>query len=477
VSATGWVSAVTGKRLLGPIALRLSAAFLVVAVAAIGVLATLTILAAKTQVTNLVAREQRADAASAAVALADAYLHAGGWGDANLAPAAAVAAQGQATLVVTDPVGVIVAAPNDTLGQMMANMHGVASVTGARGAPVDAPVVVAGRTVGVAHLRFLASGLPAPDRAVRDALLRTAATGTAVAVAVALLVAVFVAYRFTRPLVAFADAAERLASGDHTARVGKRQAPGELGALASSFDRMADALETEDRLRRNQVADIAHELRTPLTILRGQTEAMIDGVIEPTEPALESLHHEVLRLSRLVGDFETLAAAEAAGLELRCSPVDLAVIAQTSADLLRPAAAESGLELIVDAQRADAEGDPGRLQQIAVNLLANAIKFSAPGGRINVRTWAGPGRVSLEVSDTGPGIPDDDLGHVFERFWRGRQAHATQGSGIGLAVASELAAAHRGTLIASNNPAGGAHFVLELPGRADAGRMVNAPSR
>jgi two-component system, OmpR family, sensor histidine kinase BaeS len=468
---------VTGRRLLGPLALRLAAAFLAVAVAAIGVLAALTILAARTQVSDLVAHEQRADASSAAATLADAYLHAGGWRAANLAPAAAVAAQAQATLVVTNPVGVVIAAPNDALGQMMAAMHGVASVTEPRGAPVDSPVVVAGRTVGVAHLRFPTSGLPAPERAVRDALWRTAVTGTAIAVAVALLVAVLVAYRVTRPLVALTDAAERLAGGDRGARAGHRQAPGELGVLASSFDRMAGALQTEDRLRRILVADVAHELRTPLTILRGQTEAMIDGVIEPTGPALASLHDEVLRLGRVVGDLETLAAAEAAGLALQFSPVDLASIATNAVDLLQPAAADAGLELLVDAQPANAEGDPGRLQQIAVNLLANAVKFSTPGGRITVRTWAEHSRVNLEVADTGPGIPDDELGHVFERFWRGRQAQATEGSGIGLAVASELAAAHRGTLIAANTPKGGARFVLNLPGRAAVDRAVIAQGR
>lgn len=449
--------------LLGPLGLRLAAAFLAVAVVAVGVLAALTIFAAGSEVNSFVAREQRADAQAAAVALADAFTHAGGWDGADLSPAGALAAKDLATLVVANPDGQIIAAPTDAMAGMMAAMHGVSSVAVTRGAPVTEPVTVAGQTVGYAQLRFPSVGLPAPERQVRNALWRTAVVGTALAAFAALIVALFVAGRVTRPLVAVTAAAERLSAGDRAARSGHAAAPGELGVLAASFDRMAENLEREDTLRRNLVTDVAHELRTPLTILRVQTDALLDGVSEASPETFESLRDEVDRITRVVGDLETLAAAEAATLDLHLETVDLAQIAVGAADAIQPSAEAAALTVEVDTSTAIADGDPGRLHQIAMNFLTNAVKFTPNTGRISVRTWADTSGAHLQVSDTGPGIPEAELPHVFERFWRGHAAQAVSGSGVGLAVAAELAAAHHGRVEAANGPKGGAAFTLTLP--------------
>lgn len=137
----------------------------------------------------------------------------------------------------------------------------------------------------------------------------------------------------------------------------------------------------EDRLRRNLVADVAHELRTPLTVLQGTTEALLDGIDQPTPKVLGSLNDEVTRLRRLVSDLEALAAAEAAGLRLDTTSVDLTDIALASADLLRPLADDRHLTLTLHTAPAVVAGDRTRLQQIVINLIANAIKFTPPGGR------------------------------------------------------------------------------------------------
>lgn len=452
----------TTDRRLGPLALRLAAAFLTVAIAAVAVLATLIVTAADSETGALLARQHRDAAAAAASAAASAYQRAGGWSGADLAAAGAVAASAQARLVVTSSDGGLVAAPTEQLAQMMADMHGVAAVGEPRGDPVTANVGVAGQTVGSVTLTFPLSH-DTPAHHLRAALWRTVVAGTALAAAVALAVAIFVARRLTRPLVALTAAAGRLATGDRTARADV-DAPGELGTLAATFDEMAARLETEDRLRRQLVTDVAHELRTPLAILQGETEALLDGVTTPGTTAFESLHAEVSRLSRLVVDLETLAAADAARLSLHTQPVDLAHVAARAVATIRGAAADAALTIDEDLAAAPTHGDPDRLHQVALNLLANAVKFTPAGGRLTVRTATGDHRAVLEVSDTGPGLPGDEAARVFDRFWQGSAGKTAGGSGIGLAVAAGIVEAHSGTL-AARDTGRGAAFRLELPTR------------
>lgn len=449
------------RPLLGPLGVRLALAFLTVALAAIAVFAALTMLSARHEASGLTDRQRETDLAATAIAASEAYQQADGWTAADLAGAAAVAARSQATLTIVDANGDVIAAPTDALASMMMQMHGLASVDTPRGDPVSAAVVVDGQPVGAVMLRFPTQSLEA-ERHVRDALARTAILGVLIAGAVALVVAVYVSVRVTRPVTALTTAAGDLAAGRRDTRV-DTDGPGELRTLAEAFNGMADNLDREDRLRRNLVADVAHELRTPLAILQGSTEALLDGVDQPTPEALGSLNDEVTRLRRLVGDLETLAAAEAVGLRPRTDHVDLAAVATSAADLLRPLADDRGTALTVDARSATVTGDADRLHQIAVNLIANAVKFTPAGGAVRVTTESDATSARLEVADNGPGIPEHELPHVFERFWRGANGDKASGSGIGLAVVSELVAAHHGTVTAEHNPGGGACFVVTLP--------------
>lgn len=453
----------TGSRVLSPLGLRLAAAFVVVAVAAVAVLAALTLLSARDEVSSLVGEVHEDDAAAAAAAAGRAYERAGGWEHADLTSAAAVAARGQATLTVRGARDDVVTAHAHEAAEIMARMHGVAVAEVTRGEPVIAAVLVDGRQVGTVELRFPTSHLPTPERQIRDALSRNALLGAALAIVSAMAVAVFVARRVSRPINALTAAAADLESGRRDVRVDLSDAPGELGALAATFDRMAAAVAREDQLRRRLVADVAHEVRTPLTILRATTEALVDRVAEPDERTLASLHEEVLRLTQLVGDLETLAAADAAGLHLDRHDVDLAAIAAAVVELAAPAAEAAGLELVAHLSQAPADADEARLRQVLTTLAANAIAYTPAGGTISVRTGTAEGQAFLEVADTGTGITADDIPHVFERFYRGSAARGTTGSGIGLAVAHELVAAHGGTIEATNGPEGGAVFTVRLP--------------
>lgn len=458
----------TRRRLPSSLAVRLAAAFVSVAVAAVAVLAVLTLTSARRGVSTLVADVHAQDATTAAAAAASSYDSAGGWEGADLTSAAAIAARGQATLTLRDTSGRVLAAPADEAAEMMASMHGVAILDVDRDAPVTAAVVVDGRTVGSVELRFPSSHLPTPERQIRDALTRNALLGTGLAILSAVGVAVFVARRVSRPIAALTTAAAQVAAGDRDVRVDLGDAPGELGTLAATFDRMAAAVAREDRLRRQLVADVAHEVRTPLTILRGTTEALVDGVVAPDEATLASLHEEVLRLAQLVSDLETLAAADAAGLSLELAPVDLAAVAARVVDLARPAADAAGLTLTTAFEAALAVADDRRLHQVVTTLLANSFAYTPAGGEVTVRTGTDGDHAFLEVVDSGPGIAPADLPHVFERFYRGAATSSVPGSGIGLAIARELVDAHGGSIDAANDPGGGARFTMRLPRPAGA---------
>jgi two-component system sensor histidine kinase BaeS len=453
----------TSRRVLSPLGVRIAVAFVAVAVAAIAVFAGLTLVSANDEVSDLVVETHRQDARAAASAAAQAYENADGWEDADLTSAAAIAARGQAELTVIDADGKVLAAPASEAAEMMARMHGLDILEVTRDEPVEHPVVAAGTQVGTVELRFPSSHLPAPEREIRHALVRNAWLGAALSVTAAIAVAVAVARLVSRPINALTTAAEQLEAGRRDVRVDLDDAPGELGVLAAAFDRMAAAVDDEDRLRRQLVADVAHEVRTPLSILQGTTEALVDGVLPPDPATLASLHNEVLRLSALVGDLETLAAADAAGLHLDLDHVDLADEVGTVVAGAEASAAAANLTVDVSLERAPIVGDPRRLRQLATTLVANALAYTPPGGTIRISTRTTRDHVLLEVADSGPGIDPDDLPRIFDRFYRGTRTSDSSGSGIGLAIAQELATAHGGTVTAANRATGGAVFCVELP--------------
>jgi signal transduction histidine kinase len=228
---------------------------------------------------------------------------------------------------------------------------------------------------------------------------------------------------------------------------------------------MADTLDYQDKIRRDVVASVAHELRTPVAVLQAGHEALLDGVIEPSPAELGSLRDEVLRLARMVDDLQTLAAADAAVLQLTHEPSDLADIAGSAADSLarRFETAEVALERRLAS--APVVADQRWMHQVVTNLLGNALKFTPAGGTVTIRTSLDSHNAVLEVADTGIGIPADELPRIFDRFWRGQAAAPTSGSGVGLAVAAELAQAHGGTLAAASEPGEGTRLTLTLPAR------------
>jgi signal transduction histidine kinase len=433
----------------GTLGLRLALAFVTVALVAVALLAGLTAAFAAADVSTL-ANRQRAELASAiAVAAGAVYDRNDTWSGADLSAVFDLATRTGAAVEI-----------RDQSGQLISSSNGFAA---ARGPQLSLPVMADSHRVGTAVVRSTGSGLNAADRVLKTALLRAIAGAAGLAALLALITGLAVSRRITRPVTRLIAATRAMAGGDRTARVGDIQAPGELRELAAAFDQMADTLDRQEQIRRNLVADVAHELRTPIAILQAGHEALLDGVAEPTPAELGSLRDEVLRLARMVGDLQTLAAADAAALNLVRSRCDLADLAATAADSLARRFEAAGITLDRQLTASPVLADAHWLHQVITNLLTNALKFTPAGGRVTISTGLSKGEARLQVTDTGAGIPADDLPRIFDRFWRGRQASQISGSGIGLAVAAELAQAHGGRLAASSEPGHGTQMTLSLP--------------
>jgi len=297
---------------------------------------------------------------------------------------------------------------------------------------------------------------------VRAALLAAALA----ALAVALVVGGLLFRSIIHPLRQLTQASQAIARGDLSARAPIRGTD-EVAQLAHAFNRMAESLARAQEARRNQTADLAHELRTPLTVLQGTLEAMVDGVYPPDRENLLAALAQVRTLSRLVEDLRLLSQADAGELTLHKAPLDLGGFLEEVVEAHRSAAQERRISLVLERPAAIplVLADRDRLAQVMGNLLSNALRHTLPEGRITVRLTDRGRDVVVAVADNGPGVPPEDLPHLFERFWRrdpSRQ-RATGGSGLGLSIARHIVEAHGGHIWAEPTPGSGLTVAFALP--------------
>jgi len=256
--------------------------------------------------------------------------------------------------------------------------------------------------------------------------------------------------RLVTPLDDLLKGADRVGQGDYSVRVPEK-GPREVRSLARAFNDMASRLHVTDEQRRQLLADVTHELRTPLTVVQGNLEGMLDGVYPANEENLRSLLEETNVLSGLVEDLRTLTLAESGALLLRKEATDLTMLVRETVSSFKTQSDKTGISLKVETEDnlPLLELDPGRIRQVLSNLMANSLRYTPAGGTITIRYHQENGRAFLEVQDTGPGIPPDELPHVFERFYRSTDSG---GMGLGLAIARHLVEAHGGKIIAESVP-------------------------
>lgn len=294
----------------------------------------------------------------------------------------------------------------------------------------------------------------------------TAALGVALAagVAASAVAAVFVSRRLLRPVSRMGDAVRSMAEGHYDRRVPEPRET-ELALLAADVNELSATLEaTEDR-RARLVSDLSHELRTPITALDGFLEGLSDGVFTADAATIEAMRSETRRMQRLARDLGALSRSAEEAFDLDREPADLGVIASAAARAVRAAATTRDVEVAVaDLPPMPVDVDVDRMGQVFTNLLANAVRHAAAGGRVDVTGSAAGGVAAVTVTDDGDGITPEDLPRVFDRFYRGAGHEPAGGAGIGLTIARGLARAHGGDVTAASDGAGrGASFTVTVP--------------
>jgi len=281
------------------------------------------------------------------------------------------------------------------------------------------------------------------------------------------LIGSFTFRRFGRPMSEIFSAIDSISEGDLSVRVSENY-PRQFGQLARRFNHMISELERAEQQRRNLTADIAHELRTPLHIIQGNLEGIIDGVYQPTPEHINNTLDETQLLARLVNDLQTLSLAEAGQLPLHPTRFLLADLFTDLTSSFSSSTSSLGITLKTDLPDSSLtlNADYDRLNQVLSNLITNAIQHTPQGGTITFRAESISNGIRLIISDTGTGIPPEDLPFIFDRFWRGDRSRTRQGglhSGLGLAIAKQLVRAHGGIITAESEVGKGTRFVIDLP--------------
>lgn len=340
------------------------------------------------------------------------------------------------------------------------------------GAPVSSgqesefeAIEVNGQVVG--WIGFTPMGQALPPEAER--FLRGQIWSIAVAFAVALIVAAGLAFllarNVSRPVRILGVTIGKLSRGDYQARASVKTGD-EMGVLAGHVNELAGTLEKNRTARQRWVADIAHELRTPVSILKGEVEALRDGIRQADGRMSASLGEEIDQLSTLIDDLQTLALSDAGSLTIKKEPLDLTGLVSQGAELYRERLAKRGISVDLQLEEpVNIKADQNRLRQLIQNLLENTSRYVDENGRVRLTLQQDQGVVSLVLEDSGPGLTEEQRGRLFERFYRveGSRSRATGGTGLGLPICKNIVEAHNGSIRVEPSGLGGLKIEIILP--------------
>jgi len=332
-------------------------------------------------------------------------------------------------------------------------------------------LVQSGRPLGAAEL-------PHIERAFTDAGVASLAIGFMVALVLALLVSWYDHKRLRRPLEQLTVAASHVSTGDYAVRVPKAGFSSELDSVGKAFNDMAHRLDATEETRRRLLADVAHEVRTPIATLTALLEALADDITPWNEETQHLLLLQAERLQRIARDLDAVSRAEEGRLSLVAEPVDISDLVKLAVATAHSRYQAKGVTLEQRSEQIAALVDPQRIAQILGNLLDNALRHTPPGGNVYVNGRRHGGSAVITVTDTGDGLTPEQLGQVFERFYRADLARTRDaaGAGIGLTISRGLAIAHGGSLTATSpGEKLGASFTLKLPLVARTASAASSP--
>jgi len=290
---------------------------------------------------------------------------------------------------------------------------------------------------------------------------------TLIMVVFSLLLAYPLTSHLLRPIKALSAGTDRLIAGAFKTRIVVASGD-ELGRLSEHFNILAMTLEKNEEARRQWVADISHELRTPLAVLRGEVEAMQDGVRKLEPKNIEGLHGEILHLERLVGDLYELSMSDIGALNYKRTAVSPIGILQGALEMYEPRFTAKGLAILPDMLSdfdSSMSGDPDRLQQLFTNLLENSLRYTDAPGRLEIRIAETKERMHITFQDSKPGVGETQLPKLFDRLFRldSSRNRRSGGAGLGLAICKNIVEAHQGSIEAQQSPLGGLKITIDLP--------------
>jgi two-component system sensor histidine kinase BaeS len=444
---------VTWRRPLG-VRAHLLAAMVALALTSVAATALLINRTVDIELARFAERDLQLAADDAAVTAAAARREAGGWTQRSVRALRTVARSRGDTIAL---VGVD--------GRPVDGSPSVARSQAARAA-----VIVHGRLVGTviatptAHAGT-AGAAERMDRQLQGRMDELLLEAGVVAGVLGLLLAFIVALRMARPLERLTDVARQMEEGHIETRAQGSGGGREMTRLAHTMDRLAAALRRQDELRRATAADVTHELRGALVGLVARIETLQDGLAEDPKAVLARMEGDVRRVRRLVGDVDLLVEAQRPSLLMDKRPIDLGELVLAAVERFGDHCRARCIELTTAVTPVSVRGDPARLAQALDNLLSNAMRYTDPGGRVAIRVAGRGDEAAIEVADSGIGIAPEHLAHVFDRFWRAGTAkeRAPDGSGVGLAVVSEIVVGHGGRVDVASRPSRGSTFTVVLP--------------
>jgi two-component system, OmpR family, sensor histidine kinase BaeS len=293
--------------------------------------------------------------------------------------------------------------------------------------------------------------------------------GALIGAVIALVLGVLLSRTLTRPIRELTEATHAVSQGDLSQQVPVRSSD-ELGELAQAFNKMSSELSRSVNARKQMTADIAHELRTPLSLILGHAEAVHDGVLPPSPENFEIIREEATRLEHLVNDLRILSLADAGELSISLQTVEPQRLLQDVASTYQYHAQRKHvtLELNVSAPLSNMEVDPGRMTQVLTNILDNALRHTPEAGKIALSAREILDQVEISIQDSGPGLKQEDLERIFDRFYRTdasrqRESAVPGGSGLGLAIAKSIIQAHGGQVSAKSEEGRGLKILIALP--------------
>jgi len=281
------------------------------------------------------------------------------------------------------------------------------------------------------------------------------------------LLAIPLANHFVKPITKLKKSTRVLASGEYKTRI-EKPSNDELGELSNDFNILAETLEKNEIARQRWIADISHELRTPIAILRGEIEAIIDGIRQADDKSIDSLHQEVLQLNRLVDDLYELSLSDLGALNYRKSEIDICEALNSVIENFEESFRQKNIQLKSNISQHKSilfNGDPDRLHQLFSNLLKNSLRYTNPEGLLEIDIQVSANQLAINFKDSAPGVLTEDLPKLFDRLFRAESSRnrTTGGAGLGMAIVKNIVEAHQGTVSALNSPLGGLWIMIDFP--------------